>query len=44
MQNNMDFVQDVFGVEGTCVGHNVPTFVLQHLVSNNRQMILQFLV
>lgn len=41
MQNNMEFVQVIPGAKVTHVEHDVPTCVLQHLVSDNRRMILQ---
>lgn len=42
MQNNTELVRDVSGAEGTHVEHDVPTCLLQHLVSRNRHMVLQF--
>lgn len=42
MQKTMEFSQASYGEEGTHVEHNVPTCVLQHLVSSNRQMVFQF--
>lgn len=40
MQNNMDYIQTIFGAEVTHVEHDVPTYVLQHLISDNRHMLL----
>lgn len=42
MQNNMEYVQAIFGVEVTHMEHDVLTCVLQHMVSDNRHMLLQF--
>lgn len=42
MQNNTEYVQVVSGVENTHVEHDILTCELQHLVSDNRSMLLQF--